>query len=128
MTIFLFINEDTTLLKVRMPYFNCDLSKEEKLIRSSLAQLLSKKVEGSKDFRLLSITRLNVVCFTINVMEHNATLEEIQQFLNLVNEDGRAFFTQTMYKGIPGIRAAISNWRTDEKDIEIAWQVLNKAY
>lgn len=94
----------------------------------SLAQLLSKKVEESKDFRLLSITRLNVVCFTINVREHNATLEQIQQFLNLVNEDGRAFFTQTMYKGIPGIRAAISNWRTDEKDIEIAWQVLNKAY
>ena len=29
---------------------------------------------------------------------------------------------------MPGIRAAISNWRTEEKDIEIAWEVLNKAY
>lgn len=56
------------------------------------------------------------------------TLENIQQFLNVVNEDGRAFFTQTIYKGKPGIRAAISNWRTEEKDIEIAWEVLNNAY
>lgn len=45
-----------------------------------------------------------------------------------MNEDGRAFFTQTIYKGKPGIRAAISNWRTAEKDIEIAWEVLNNAY
>ena len=93
-----------------------------------LAELLSKKVEESKNFKLLSVTRLNVVCFTINAGENNATLDQIQQFLKLVNEDGRAFFTQTVYKGMPGIRAAISNWRTEEKDIKIAWEVLNKAY
>ncbi|MDU5082423.1 pyridoxal-dependent decarboxylase [uncultured Tissierella sp.] len=93
-----------------------------------LAQLLSEKIEESKNFRLFSTTRLNVVCFTINFGEHKVTLENIQQFLNLVNKDGRAFFTQTIYKGTPGIRAAISNWRTEEKDIEIAWEVLNKAY
>ena len=47
----------------------------------SLAELLSKKIEESKSFRLLSSTRLNVVCFTINLGECNATLEQIQQFL-----------------------------------------------
>jgi glutamate/tyrosine decarboxylase-like PLP-dependent enzyme len=94
----------------------------------SLAEVLSKKIEESKNFKLLSDTRLNVVCFTINLGDHSATLEEIQQFLKIVNEDGRAFFTQTVYKGMPGIRAAISNWRTEEKDMEIAWEVLNKAY
>lgn len=93
-----------------------------------LAQLLSEKIEESKNFKLLSTTRLNVVCFTIQFGEHSMTLENIQQFLNVVNEDGRAFFTQTIYKGKPGIRAAISNWRTEEKDIEIAWEVLNNAY
>lgn len=93
-----------------------------------LAQLLSEKIKESKNFRLLSTTRLNVVCFTINTYEKELELENIQQFLNLVNEDGRAFFTQTIYKGTPGIRAAISNWRTEENDIEIAWEVLNKAY
>lgn len=94
----------------------------------SLAEVLSKKIEESKNFKLLSDTRLNVVCFTINLGDHSATLEQIQQFLKIVNEDGRAFFTQTVYKGIPGIRAAISNCRTEEKDMEIAWEVLNKAY
>ncbi|WP_414151768.1 pyridoxal phosphate-dependent decarboxylase family protein [Acetobacterium carbinolicum] len=93
-----------------------------------LAQLLSEKIHESKNFKLLSTTRLNVVCFTINFGEVAMKLENIQQFLNLVNEDGRAFFTQTIYQGTPGIRAAISNWRTEEKDIEIAWEVLNKAY
>ncbi|WP_414731933.1 pyridoxal phosphate-dependent decarboxylase family protein [Acetobacterium carbinolicum] len=93
-----------------------------------LAQLLSEKIHESKYFKLLSTTRLNVVCFTIYFGEVAMKLENIQQFLNLVNEDGRAFFTQTIYQGTPGIRAAISNWRTEEKDIEIAWEVLNKAY
>lgn len=95
---------------------------------SDLAQLLGKKIDESNKFRLLSVVRLNVVCFTINIGEGNITLENIQQFLNLANDDGRAFFTQTVYKGIPGIRAAISNWRTEKQDIEIAWEVLNKAY
>jgi glutamate/tyrosine decarboxylase-like PLP-dependent enzyme len=94
----------------------------------SLARLLSSKIEGSKNFRLLSDTRLNVVCFTVNLGENNTTLEQVQKFLKIVNEDGRAFFTQTVYKGIPGIRAAISNWRTEEEDIETAWEVLNQAF
>lgn len=94
----------------------------------ALAELLSKKLEQSKNFKLLSVTRLNIVCFTIKLGDRFATLEQIQQYLNIVNKDGRAFFTQTVYKGIPGIRAAISNWMTEEKDIEIALEVLNNAY
>lgn len=94
----------------------------------ALAELLSKKLEQSKNFKLLSVTRLNIVCFTIKLGDRFATLKQIQQYLNIVNKDGRAFFTQTVYKGIPGIRAAISNWMTEEKDIEIALEVLNNAY
>lgn len=93
-----------------------------------LAQLLSEKIYKSKYFKLLSATKLNVVCFTIQFGESMMTLENIQQFLSLVNEDGKAFFTQTVYKGTPGIRAAISNWRTEKKDVEMAWEVLNNAY
>jgi hypothetical protein len=32
--------------------------------------------------------------------------------------------TPTNYLGTPGIRAAFSNWRTEEKDVEIAWQAM----
>ena len=91
-----------------------------------LAQLLEEKIKGSNNFKLLSPSRLNVVCFTINT--NPLTLENIQQFLQLVNNDGSAFFTQSVYKGTPAIRAALSNWRTEEKDIEIAWQALSSAY
>jgi glutamate/tyrosine decarboxylase-like PLP-dependent enzyme len=95
---------------------------------SEMALWLSEKINHSNSFRLLSDTKLNVVCFTINVGGEALTLETIQQFLKLVNETGNAFFTQTIYKGTPGIRAAISNWRTEKEDMEVAWEILNQAY
>jgi hypothetical protein len=36
------------------------------------------------------------------------------------------FFTPTVYKGTPGIRAAISNWKTQTADITVAISVLEK--
>jgi hypothetical protein len=32
--------------------------------------------------------------------------------------------TPTTYMGVPAIRAAFSNWRTGEKDVEIAWNAM----
>jgi len=32
--------------------------------------------------------------------------------------------TQTVYQGVPGIRAAFSNWRTQAEDVEMAWAAL----
>jgi 7-keto-8-aminopelargonate synthetase-like enzyme len=65
---------------------------------------------------------LNIVCFTL---KHPAvTLEMIKEFLAKVRDDGRVFFTPTVYKGIPAIRAAVSNWLTSEHDIQVAITVL----
>jgi hypothetical protein len=66
---------------------------------------------------------MNVVCFTLKSAD--LTLEKIQAFLAKIRDDGRVFFTQTIYKGTPAIRAAISNWQTDSNDIEIAKEVLS---
>lgn len=44
----------------------------------ALAELLSEKIYESKNFKLLSGTRLNIVCFTIDVGEHMVTLENIR--------------------------------------------------
>ncbi|RKD35034.1 hypothetical protein [Lacrimispora algidixylanolytica] len=55
-------------------------------------------------------------------------MKNIQQFLKLVNETGNAFFTQTVYKGTPGIWAAISNWRGKKEDMEVGWEILKQAY
>jgi hypothetical protein len=53
-------------------------------------------------------------------------MEEIKIFLDKVRDDGNVFFTPTLYKGTPAIRAALSNWLTEEKDIDITTEVLQR--
>jgi len=88
------------------------------------AKQLGDWIKTSEKFKLLAPVRMNVVCFTLNIPE--LTLEKILTFLAKVRDDGRVFFTQTIYKGTPAIRAAISNWQTDFKDISIAIQALTE--
>jgi glutamate/tyrosine decarboxylase-like PLP-dependent enzyme len=80
----------------------------------------------SENFKLLAPVRMNVVCFTLK--EASLTFERIQLFLKAVRDDGRIFFTPTLYKGIPAIRAAISNWQTSAEDIELTLKVLESVY
>lgn len=86
------------------------------------AHYFGEKVRKSSSFKLLAPVRLNVVCFTLN--QDNITSETIRQFLNAVRDDGRFFFTATLYKGIPAIRTAISNWMTERRDMDLAAEVL----
>lgn len=94
---------------------------------------LGQLIEVSLQFRLLATVRMNVVCFTIK--EESLTLEGIQHYLNAVRDDGRVYFTPTVYKGVPAIRAAISNWQTTLQDIDIAftaltevWEIIKKSH
>lgn len=89
----------------------------------ALAARLGDMIGNSADFRLLTPVRMNVVCFTLK--QGNLTMEVIQRFLNAVRDDGRAFFTPTVYNDLPAIRAAVSNWQTVEKDVDIAFQALS---
>jgi glutamate/tyrosine decarboxylase-like PLP-dependent enzyme len=86
-----------------------------------MAQRLGEKIETSTGFRLLATVRMNVVCFTVG--EHPSS-ESIRSYLNRLRGDGRVFMTQTTYNGVPGIRAAFSNWRTTEADVDTAWQAM----
>lgn len=84
---------------------------------------LGEAINNSKQFKLLAVVRMNVVCFT---MKHNpVSFETIQQFLAMVRDDGRVFLTPTLYKGVPAIRAAISNWQTTNADMDLTIDVLN---
>jgi glutamate/tyrosine decarboxylase-like PLP-dependent enzyme len=90
------------------------------------AQKLGDLLESSEHFRVLAPVRMNVVCFTLS--NANVSAEEVRGFLNMVRDDGRAFFTPTVYKGTPAIRAAVSNWQTGEQDIEIAYGALRDVH
>jgi len=90
----------------------------------SLAKKLGEWISVSSKFKLLSPVRMNVVCFTLN--KENLTMEEIKVFLDKVRDDGNVFLTPTLYKGKPAIRAALTNWLTEEKDINITIEVLER--
>jgi glutamate/tyrosine decarboxylase-like PLP-dependent enzyme len=87
---------------------------------------LGEHISASAHFKLLAPVRMNVVCFTLK--EEALTFERIQQFLHAIMLDGRIFFTPTIYKGIPAIRAAISNWQTTSSDIRLTMEVLESVY
>ncbi|MDC0708883.1 pyridoxal-dependent decarboxylase [Stigmatella sp. ncwal1] len=90
-----------------------------------LARMLGEHIEGSTAFRLLAPVRLNIVCFTLR-QEGGATQEAIRTFLDRLRDDGRVFLTPTVYGGVQGVRAALSNWRTTSRDIEIAWSAMRE--
>ena len=86
---------------------------------------LGEALKKSGVFKLLAPVRMNVVCFGF---QETLTFENIQDFLNAVRDDGRVFFTPTIYKGIPAIRAAISNWQTEPRDVEITITALTEVW
>jgi glutamate/tyrosine decarboxylase-like PLP-dependent enzyme len=90
------------------------------------AKALGAALNSSESFKLLAPVRMNVVCFTFR--QPGVTMEEIRAFLQAVRDDGQVFFTPTLYKGVPAIRAAVSNWQTGPKDIDLAFEVLRKVF
>lgn len=99
----------------------------EEIVRRncSAASELGRLIDASPLFRLLAPVRMNVVCFTL---ASEPSMEEVRQFLNDVRDDGRVFFTPTLYKNTPAIRAAISNWQTTADDTRLGFEVLCHVY
>lgn len=90
------------------------------------AALLSEKIQESDRFRLLAPARMNCVCFTLSDAFGKPSTELIAKFLRALRDDGRVFLTPTVYQGVPGVRAAFSNWRTQDSDVELAWTAMNE--
>jgi glutamate/tyrosine decarboxylase-like PLP-dependent enzyme len=86
------------------------------------AQYFGTQLTRSSMFKLLAPVNMNVVCFTL---EGDPDFHAIKQFLQEIRDDGRVFFTPTVYKGTPAIRAAISNWQTSRSDMEVALEALH---
>lgn len=95
----------------------------------ALAQGLGERISSSTMFALQAPVRLNVVCFSVkdtngNVLEKDA----LMQFLDTLNHRGSVFMTPTLYNGVWCLRAALVNWQTQQKDLDIAWSELTQVY
>ncbi|MCP4139174.1 MAG: aspartate aminotransferase family protein [Chloroflexi bacterium] len=87
-----------------------------------LAESLGDKIDRSDIFELLAPVHLNGICFTFKKGEERASFELIKSYLQRLKEKGDIFLTPTIYKEIPAIRVSVANWKTTQKDIEIAWK------
>jgi glutamate/tyrosine decarboxylase-like PLP-dependent enzyme len=83
-----------------------------------LAREFGKRIEADTIFTLAAPVRLNVVCFTTKEEQHRK--EILENTLARLNKNAKIFITPTVYNGLPCLRAALVNWRTQEKDIAIA--------
>ncbi|MFI0544930.1 pyridoxal phosphate-dependent decarboxylase family protein [Streptomyces sp. WSLK1-3] len=78
-----------------------------------LARRLGRGIDALPGLRLMAPVRLNVVCFTLT---GNPTAERVNALAQAVAESGETYVTPTVYGGVPGLRAAFSNWRTTDAD------------
>jgi glutamate/tyrosine decarboxylase-like PLP-dependent enzyme len=60
---------------------------------------------------VLAPVRLNIVCFDAAVPPQTLT--------DALARSGKGFLTTTTYLGRPGVRAAFSNWRTTDEDVDL---------
>ncbi|ULQ57232.1 pyridoxal-dependent decarboxylase [Flavihumibacter rivuli] len=87
-----------------------------------LARSLGEKLVNTGYFSLLAPVRLNTVCFTIADQHHDKVKNA--DLLAELNKEGKVFMTPTVYKGHHGIRAALVNYRTSDKDLHIAVEAM----
>lgn len=79
------------------------------------AKRLGDHVAGTSSLRLLAPVRLNVVCFTL---AEEPTRERVAEVCRRIADTGETFLTPTVYSGQHALRAAFSNWRTGEADVD----------
>lgn len=79
------------------------------------ARRLGERLAAVPYLRVFAPVRLNVVCFTL---AGAPTKDHIDAVARAIAETGEAFVTPTVYDGTPALRAAFSNWRTTEADVD----------
>lgn len=85
----------------------------------TLARRLGDGLAASEGFCLLAPVNLNIVCFALTEVEGDVEVAR-DRFLARLDQHGVVRCTPTHYNGQPGIRAALVNWMTEERDITLA--------
>jgi glutamate/tyrosine decarboxylase-like PLP-dependent enzyme len=88
------------------------------------AKYLGDIILQSVDFQLLAPVRLNCVCFTLK----GKTPAQVSAFLAELTKRAKVYMTPTVYLGQPAIRAAFVNWRTENADVELAFEEMKTVF
>lgn len=92
----------------------------------SLAQYLGDRVDAEADLERLAEVILNIVCFRFHPPGYSE--EQLNHINKILGEriiaDGRVYVGTTTYDGRIALRPAISNWRTEEVDVDLLVDVV----
>jgi glutamate/tyrosine decarboxylase-like PLP-dependent enzyme len=81
----------------------------------ALARALGERLSEAAKLVLTAPVRMNVVCFTL---AERPTRERVHALADAIAAGGETFVTPTVLHGTHALRAAFSNWRTEEADVE----------
>ena len=89
-----------------------------------MARRLEGHITASRDFFMRAPVTLNIVCFGVKDDPDGALAREIVMDLH---ERGEAAPSLTILDGVPSIRAAITNHRTHDEDVDAFMRLLEAA-
>jgi glutamate/tyrosine decarboxylase-like PLP-dependent enzyme len=90
-----------------------------------MASLLRDELRGSK-WRILNDTPLPLICFAPDE-EELSTPDKLAEIARRVLESGEAWISVTRIGGRAALRACITNFRTNNKDVYALATVVSKA-
>ena len=92
----------------------------------AFASAVAALIQESRDYELLAPVRLNIVLFRAKNITNAA---ENAQLIKHINATGKIFITGTIYNGIPALRIAVCNWRTNiEEDLDAVKEALAEGF
>lgn len=91
-----------------------------------LSKKLAHWIDNSADYELVYPCQMNVILFRPNCdgLSQNEADDKTKKRLQTINGDGRIYLSPGRWQGNEIIRIALSNWQTDDDDIEIAKSAL----
>jgi aromatic-L-amino-acid decarboxylase len=110
---------------------------------NALAEYLAELVTEAEDFELLAPVELSICCFRYVPSRTRAALEsadgdeqsrinaELDQLnmriMHMVQRGGRAYLSNATLRGVYGLRACITNFRTTRADIRLTLDIIRDA-
>ncbi len=88
----------------------------------AMARRLAQQLSAAEEIQLMHEVRLNVLSFTLNLPSEKLTVENINAFADLLRKQGITYMNTASLFGKPVVRSAISNWSTQEREIDQAAQ------